>query len=702
MELRYLWQILMRRKLVIVLSIVGTLLAAILVCLRLPPVFETVAQVKVKRVDETHMLMAEPPNGYGTLDFIAPTAAVTQAQVIKSAAVVEPVIEKLNLIEKWCIVDTVVSYVPFIKQSPKELARADDLADTSIAYWFLQGRALFAEAIEDSDVVEITAYSEGLEEAKNLANEVVASYLRFNEAQKAKAGDLSTSVIARRVSEAVKELEKAQAALKDFQEKEGALNLTDQSKALVEQISSLDAQLADVRRSLRVNEASVKGTEAELARQSEFNVSSRATQANPIVDSMKQQLSDLKSKLSALSVDLKPEHIEVLSIKAQIQVIEELLRAEPGQRFASEESTRNAYRDMLVQRLSDKMIERQELKVKEGAVSEDFVTFRRALSSLAGTQSRQTSLQLAVDVAQKAYTDLTEDYRKALLSTSAEVVNVSVITPAPIPDKSNPFYPSWGLYIVIALICGPLIGFGLALLVDYVDGSMKTREDIQRALGLPVFATFRRIAWWHPRSNRGHRVGASHTKALMELRFALRGAAAEDGKRMVVVTSSIPKEGKSTIAEKLGTFLADDGTRVVLVDLNLGAPVLHRRLHARPSPGICALLEGQASLTEAVRATATSNLDLIECGAPSAAVAEAFHLNRLSEVFGALRAAYDVIIVDTSALTRRPEGQILASLADAVLLVVVPGRTPESMALDARGRLQTAGAKNLGIVLNKV
>ncbi|MHC4805489.1 MAG: GumC family protein [Planctomycetota bacterium] len=702
MELIHLWHIILRRKLVLILSSVLVLAATVIICLTVTPVYETVARIKIKRVEESQVVMSNAPPGFGSLDYIAPTAAVTQAEVVKSSAVVEPVIHELNLKERRTIIDTVVSFIPFLENKEKTYVRVDDFIDASIVWAFLQKRNLIVEPITDSDIIEIYAYSDILEEAKNIANEVMASYIRFNETLKAKEGSTGSQSIEKQLQRAQKELENASQALQNFQEKEASLNLDDQSKAVVDELQTLEKELFELRRDLKANEASRKALEEELKRQPEFKVTSKGTRANPLIDSVKEDLAELKSKLSGLSVDLTPDHVDVQSLKSQIKILESMLAEEPQQIFGSEESTLNRFKDELIKRYADKIIEYQELKVRDRALLDDIKAYKALLSSLATKKRRLNNLELAVEVAEKKYTRLSDDLNSAQLATSSEVANVTVITPAPIPNKDDPYYPDFALYLFIALFLGPFVGLGLAFLVDYVDDSLKSQDEIEEHLKLPILASFPRMNKRHISSMKSLGFRAPFTKPLLELRLNLREKfSARDEKQVMAIVSAGAGDGKSTIISGLACFVAQNGKRVILLDLNFYDPVLHRLFELPPSPGIGEVLLEQVTVEKAIYSTDDSNLAVIPCGEAAEEVVGSIDSPRLSALIKSLRGTYDVVLIDTPAIAWGPVAYILASYADGVIFVAVPTKTSKRVSKEARDRLERGGVKLLGVVLNR-
>ena len=703
MELIILWRIILRQKWTILISGVATIAAAVIISLSLTPVFETVARVKVKRAEESSVLISSMPLGFGALDYIAPTAAVTQAEIIKSGEVVEPVIRKLNLIKRWSFIDTIVSLIPWMEPEEKTYVRVDDYVDASPVYWFLQRRAMFVEAIEDSDVVEIYVYSDMLEEARDVANEVVASYVRFNETLKAGEGGIGTSMVRGQLELARQQLENATRDLKEFQEKEASLNFDDQSKAIAAEMSRLENELFEVRRRMKIIEASLAATKEELSRQPEYKVSSTGIQVNPLVDGIKADLSNQKAKLAALLVDLTPNNLEVQSLKSQISALEAALADEPAQRLGHEESTLNQYRDELLKRYGDKLIEHLELVARERSLTQDVNAYRENLRSLPAKKSKLSELELAAELSKTNYSKLSDDLRASSIASASQVANVMFITPAPLPDKSNPYYPEFGLYLVIAFLSAPFVGLALALLVDYVDDSFKTNEEVEATLGLPILARFPRMGKRFVASIDSMVFPSPANKPLLDLRFRVLSMLSQgSGNQLFSIVSACRGEGKTTILRGIGYFLAQAGKKVLLVDLNFGAPSLHKAFKISPSEGIAALLSKDGKPDTGFYATGTPNLTLLPCEKRNPQLAYLLDSQGFLDLLKSLKSVFDIILVDTPALSSGPEGFIVSSREAGVIFVTVPLKTPKSLVKEAKERLESMGARMTGVVLNKI
>lgn len=283
-----------------------------------------------------------------------------------------------------------------------------------------------------------------------------------------------------------------------------------------------------------------------------------------------------------------------------------------------------------------------------------------------------------------------------------------------------PVYPTPARHLGLGLAAGLLVGVGLAFLQESLDRTLKTREEIERALGLPVLGVLHRVGSarrgaaaspFLSKSSGGERFvlrldGAKWTPEVEDfraLRTNLRFARPDGENRTVLVTSTAPEEGKTTIATNLAVVMAQAGERVLLVDADLRRPAVHAALELANGRGLTNLLvEGAEQDAEAIRPTSSANLFVLTAGDFAPNPPDLLESARMRELFAAWRGRFDRVIVDSPPQTSVVDPSILAPLADGVLLVVASGRVDAERARLARRQLAASGARFFGCVVNHV
>jgi capsular exopolysaccharide synthesis family protein len=195
--------------------------------------------------------------------------------------------------------------------------------------------------------------------------------------------------------------------------------------------------------------------------------------------------------------------------------------------------------------------------------------------------------------------------------------------------------------------------------------------------------------------------GALEGEMFRALRTNLRFSHVDRPRRVVLVTSTGPEEGKSTVLANLAVSLAQSGRRTVVIDTDLRRPSLHRLFELGRSRGLADYLAGDALLEDALRPTQIEGLDALPCGTLPANPAELIESARLQELLRVLRERYDYVLLDSPPAGGLIDASLLAGLADGVLLVVEPRRFDWRILRGTVRQLERSGARLYGVVLNK-
>jgi succinoglycan biosynthesis transport protein ExoP len=294
--------------------------------------------------------------------------------------------------------------------------------------------------------------------------------------------------------------------------------------------------------------------------------------------------------------------------------------------------------------------------------------------------------------------------------------NVSTIEEARVPRE--PVGPQRVRNIIMALLVSLGVGVGLAFLLDYLDDTLKTVEDVDRYLHLPTLALIpapherRRLM---ERSSPPPDPSATTALALIEdvrspvseayrhLRTSLLLSTAGQPPKTILVTSSQPSEGKTTTAVNIATMLAQTGADVLLMDCDLRRPRVHTHFGLPNSRGVTNYLSGDTNIAGLVQTyDKLPNLKVISSGPVPPNAAELLGSDEMRKFLYELSEQFTHVIVDSPPAISFTDASILSTMVDGVMLVVHGGRTSRAVARRARQQLQDVGAHFFGIVLNNV
>ena len=318
-------------------------------------------------------------------------------------------------------------------------------------------------------------------------------------------------------------------------------------------------------------------------------------------------------------------------------------------------------------------------------------------------EARLGQLQAALAQSQNTYAGLLGNLAEVRLAEAQAVSDISVVQQAQAP--ASPIRPRTRMNTLLGAMVGALLALGVALLVEYLDDTLKTPEDIESLAHTSTLGLIARIegqglaqklvAALSPRS--------PIAEAYRVLRTNIQFGSVDRPLRTLLVTSGNPTEGKSTTVANLAVVLAQGEKRVVAVDTDLRRPTLHEYFNLPNTRGVTtALLDGQAPIGEHLQATAMPNLRVMTSGPLPPNPAELLGSQRLRQVLEQLSQEADVVVLDSPPLLTVTDAALLARQVDATLLVVDAGITRRGILARALEALKSVNAPLLGVVLNRI
>lgn len=293
-----------------------------------------------------------------------------------------------------------------------------------------------------------------------------------------------------------------------------------------------------------------------------------------------------------------------------------------------------------------------------------------------------------------------EEMQRTLIDLEVEAgVPINIVTVRdPGREDKHPVSPKGKVIIPIGIVLGLMVGIGLAFFIEYLDTSVKTIDDIERALQAPVLGVIPQ--------NVGNLMedGAEspHAEAYRVLRTNLLFSRKNEGWNSITVLSGGAGEGKSTTLFNLASVFAQNGQRILVVDSDLRRPSLHKLLHLSNAVGLTDLLLKQKSLDEVIQKTKVANFDFIASGKLPSTSLSILGSAQMKEAIHEMKRRYEFVFFDSPPLLGISDASILASEMDMVLQVVQYRRYPQPMTLRAKQMILKVGGNLIGIVLNNI
>src|SRR3984885_13994824 len=639
----------------------------------------------------------------------------SETLLIQSIAILQHVVEKLKLTEdpeftpKPGLLDPIKrlfsSSSSVAGASPEDAAKARSVD-------ILQRRMKVTRQ-GTTFLVDINVSSESPRKAAEIANAVAEAY--FEEQVRAKYDD--TRIAANWLNGQIDGLKSrvvaSEKAVEDFR---SANNLTVSQGVTVndQQITDLNNQLIAAR--VQTAEARAKFDQAqELSKSGSDQGGFSAAISSDIVSKLRAQYADIAKNEADLSSKYGPRHPLVANVHAQLRDTQRLINEEI-QRIL--QSTRHDY---------------DVARSREASLQQSFDQLQGVSSSSGQAQLRLRELQREAEANRTLYESYLARYKESTAQESLDMPDSHVVTKASVPIA--PSWPKTWLLLGLALTLGLGMGSVLAFLADYLDERVKTLEQAELISGVPALAAvpligareLARLAK-RGRSELGRydpkttkllpaalqpplmryaldAPGTFFAEAIRGIRLALQRTMRVQPIKVVLVTSALESEGKTTLAANLALSLATLGIKTLLIDADLRNPGLTRALCPHADAGLLQVATGQVPLERAIlldRSTGLSILPSPTITKDVDAITELMFSERIVDILDYLRQRYELIIVDSPPLVPLVDGRALAELADRIVLTLAWDQTPGEVLSHTIDLLSPVHDRILGTVLTRV
>jgi polysaccharide biosynthesis transport protein len=436
----------------------------------------------------------------------------------------------------------------------------------------------------------------------------------------------------------------------------------------------------------------------EAAKNTDDPLTNPEVQKDEHIRKLRDELSDLTEKRNALLQRYTKEWPEVKAIDAQIKSKEDDLKQAPLQILGA-------------------------MKKKYEAAEAQYKDLVRQYSSAHGKTTEQTKAEIDLAaMTQQLTTD--EQYLNTLLQKQRELnavsgdagTNVSIANYSRLPHE--PIGPARLRTIVVAFLLSLMAGIGLAFLLDFLDDSVKSIDDIDRYIHLPALALIpaaRNEKGRLPAPAEASGSNSSTALALVtdvrspiaeayrHLRTSLLLSSAGNPPKTILITSSQPSEGKTTTAINTAFMLAQTGAEVLIIDCDLRRPRLHANFNLSNARGLTNFLSGEAPIEDVIQSyDRVPNLKLLPSGPIPPNPAELLGSEEMRKLLQSLSERFTHVIVDSPPAISFTDAAILSTFVDGVILVVHGGRSSRAVVRRARQQLLDVGAHIFGVVLNNV
>ena len=545
---------------------------------------------------------------------------------------------------------------------------------------------LFIEPIEDSFLVNVSYEDEDPALAAAIVNAVTDSYVEDTIFHRRELSEEAEQKIKKQLPILREKLQESEKALQDFKDENNTAALDKQQQDIFTRLAAQRTRLDDAKEQrIRLEAALTSVRRASDGLGSLLSVPEIAQDSTVI--SYLQAKSELEREKAHLLQSLKDGHPQVDALNKEVEKLDKQIqqRAE-----AIAESIECQY---------------QEKKYLEESVSASIAVIEKEAEKLDRISNRYQYLSGQVEANRKFYEEFLQRQKELESSPNIDVGTVRIVDRAKAPKL--PVRPKKMQNILIALLLSLIGGIAFSLLLEHLDDTLKTNEEAEKFLSLPVLGVVPFIRGKHGQTDRveltAHREPrASFTEAYRAIRTSLTFSTTDQAPKVYLVTSAGEKEGKTITASSLGIVTAHQGKKVLLIDSDLRKPRIHSVFGIDNSLGLTNYLAGMSDVDAIIHKTEVDNLDVIVSGPISPNPCELLGGRRMQDLITAVKERYDVIFMDSPPVVPVSDARVLAPMVDNVIQVAWTGRVSRKVIMMGKQLLSGVGAKMVGLVLNRV
>lgn len=560
-------------------------------------------------------------------------------------------------------------------------------------------KALRAAVVANTECVTISVFDPSPQRAADLANRIAEDYAKDTAERARRAARTSAEYIAKQLEDTRAELEKAEASVRDYKTEQRVADLPSELTSYTGMLATLESQAAAAEADAASSRHMADQYRSLLHQEKRTVVSATTVSRNPMISELQTQLNALELERAGQTASRGPKHPEVKRLDQRITETQERLSRAVATVVDSEVHAANPVYTGLVTSLATAEAGARAAQARGQALQSVLGREEQRLAAMPTIQAELARRQRDADISSQMYQTLSQQYHQLRVQEALISPTVEVVSPATVP--TSPARPSLPVNLAVGLLMGLLLSAMIAAMTETLDDAIHTSWQAQAAIGLPSLAVVPKPTAGNPLlAADGYSLEVSD--AFRTLRTNLRLAVPSGIPATMLIASPRRGDGRSTVAINLGVALAQSGKRVVVVDADLRNPSLHRLLGVAAYAGLTDALQLSAEATSLAQPTRVPGLYVVPSGPIPPNATDLLETSRARTVLDSLRQAFDVVIVDSSAVSQSPETISLATLCQATLEVVRVGATPMRVAEGVADKLARAGSQPLGFVFNQV
>ncbi|MGA2335633.1 MAG: polysaccharide biosynthesis tyrosine autokinase [Terriglobales bacterium] len=659
--------------------------------LRMTPVYDATGRIAVNRENSQNLGFKDSDQGagYDYDDYFI--ALETQVGILQSDAIAFQVIKNLKLNNNPAFAG--VAAKPRT-EPPLNSLQVDAPFESSLLDRFRSGLKL--SVVPRTRIVEIHYSHPDPRLAAQIVNMLINTYIEQNFKTKFESTTQTSEWLSQQLADLALKVETSQEKLVRYQKDHNILGIDEKQNIVTSKLDELNKELTDA-----LGDRIQKESAYKFASAGNPEIFAKA-ESSTVLSQLRTQESDLRMKYAEATTQFGSSYPKVMQLGNQLKQVEESIQAE-DKRIASR--VQNEYLSAL---------QREKLLTTALEVQ------KQEANQLNESAIEYNLLKRDAESNRQLYEGLLQKLKEAGVSAGLRSSNIRVVDLARVP--TSPSAPNIPRNIVLGLALGLFGGVGLALVLEHLDNTVRTPEEVQIISDLPslgiiplskkLLAKNRKNGHARlslsPRSSESDSLGliafarprSELAESYRALRTSILLSSLGSPPKVILVTSALPQEGKTTTSINLAIVLAQRGGRVLLVDADLRRPGIHKALGLRNTSGLSTLMTGGNGSEDAIVSTEIPYLFVLTAGPPPPQPAELLGSTLMKDYLARWREEFAHIVIDTPPALSVTDAVSLSVEADSVLVVVRSGQTTKAALRRVRDLLSHVNARITGVLVN--
>jgi len=693
------WEIIKKRRYVLIAFALFTFIIMLIPVYRQKPVYEATGVLMIER---------EPSSTQIFTDYYANQAMMmddyfnSQVRILKSRTLARSTLEELNLLTFKANKegeDRSVLRI-FRKEMPNI---SEEFKISAMVNWFLGSTLVIP--IEETRLVEVRFRSGTPEMATRAVNTLINKFINLNLKMKAESTRLASEFLTSQIEELRGTLSQKERELQQYGEKKELFYLSDRESTVVDKFSDLNKAFT----AAQIERVNKEASYRELRARDFENYAE--VRNNNLIQGLKKDLSVADGEFKRKSQIFQDSYPEMKRLKSQIEGLQ--------QRISTETT------DVARKVLNAAESEYQSAMKKESYLNSLLDEQKKNVVSTNTNAIYYNSLRIEVDNMRSLLDYLVKKQKESLLTSRLEGLqtsNIKVVDYAEVPQ--GPLSSSKRRALLIALLLGIGGGLGLVFGLDYLDRSLSTPEDIERYLHLPALGMVPSLGtqvYSDQYSYYANKKDVNREKSIKEIelvnflhtdstfaehyrniRTSLQLSTPGEAPRLIAITSSLPSEGKTVTALNLAVSFSQLGKRVLLIDMDLRKPRIHKIFRQKNTDGVTSYLVGRSNLEKSIIPTQIPNLSILPSGPIPPNPVELLNSPMLSKLIHALGQIFDIIFIDSPPLVGIVDPILIGKQVDGMILVAWGGKTNRKLIERVKLEFEKFDVRLFGLILNRL